>query len=86
MGIFIDDQTLTPIYVRLLLDPDKDEVTWLECKVGERLVGKVGETGKHEMVRWPYSELNAKVKRLYRLNGNVDQIDWVYKVTFGERN
>ena len=75
--ILISDQTLTPLHVRLQVAVYTDEVSWLECKLGER--------GKHGMVRTPYESSSAVAKRLYALDGKADQIDWVYKVTFGKR-
>ncbi len=83
--IFIEDQTLTPIHLRLQLAPAADEVSWLEFKVGERLEGKPGECGKHGMKLIPYLNLDRALRRIYRLDGNADDIDWVYKVTFGNR-
>src|ERR1022692_459377 len=57
--IFIDDQTLTPIYLRLQIAHTKDEISWLECKVGKRLEGKPSETSEHGMVRLPYQSLRV---------------------------
>ncbi len=72
--IIISDQTLTPLHVHLQVAASADEISWLECRLGER-----GEQG---MVRTPYESLS---KRLYALEGKADQIEWVYKVTFGHR-
>ncbi len=73
--ILISDQTLTPLHLFLQIAPSVDEVSWLECRLGEK--------GKHGMVRTPYDKMSSK--RLYALEGNADGIEWVYKVTFGER-
>ena len=75
--ILISDQTVTPLHVRLQVAASTDEVSWLECRLGER--------GKHGMVRMPYDSSSVMAKRLYALDGRQDQIDWVYKVTFGHR-
>lgn len=75
MCILITDQTVTPLYLHLQIDPAADEVSWLECRLGER--------GKHGMMRTPYNQMSGK--RFYALEGNADLIEWVYKVTFGER-
>jgi hypothetical protein len=75
--ILISDQTLTPLHLRLQVGPTEDEVSWLECRLGER-----GERG---MVRTPYESQDRAFKRLYALEGKADAIDWVYKVTFGRR-
>jgi hypothetical protein len=83
--IFIEDQTLTPLYVRMQIAESTDEVSWLLCKLGERLKGERGETGKHGMVRLPYSSFDRAIGRVYRLDGNPDGIDWVYSVTYGKR-
>ena len=75
--ILISDQTLTPLPVRLQVAASTNEVSWLECRLGER--------GKHGMVRTPYESSSAVAKRLYALDGKADRIEWVYKVTFGKR-
>ena len=73
--IIISDQTLTPIHVRLQVAASNDEISWLECRLGQR--------GKDGMVRTPYDSLSAVARRLCALDGRPDLIDWVYKVTFG---
>lgn len=75
--ILISDQTLTPVHIRLQIAASTDEVSWLECRLGER-----GKTG---MVRVPCDSHEALAKRIYALDRKQDRIDWVYKVTFGER-
>jgi hypothetical protein len=72
--IIISDQTLTPLHLCVQIGPSVDEVTWLECRLGE--------SGEQGMIRTPYQSLS---KRLYALEGKADQIEWVYKVTFGHR-
>jgi hypothetical protein len=76
--ILISDQTVTPIHVQLQIAASTDEVSWLECRLGER--------GAHGMVRVPYDSSNALSKRLHALDGKHGRIDWVYKVTFGHRH
>jgi len=71
--IIISDQTLTPIHVRLLTAPDKDEIAWLECRLGE--------SSPQGMVRIPYGSSRGKLAVASRL----DTIDWVYFVGFGDR-
>lgn len=73
----MSDQTLTPIHVRLQLSSTGDEVSWLELQLGEK-----GRTG---MVRLPYSSSPSIHKRLHALSQSANTIEWVYKVTFGER-
>lgn len=72
--ILISDQTVTPIDLKLRIDSDRDEVAWLECRLGE--------AAEHGIGRWP---LKSKTKRLFALEGRKDQIQWVYRVTYGEK-
>jgi hypothetical protein len=76
--LIISDQTLTPIHVCLAIAADRDEVTWLACRLGER-------DGK-DMVRIPYHLKNVGDKRVLALDGRADSIDWVYKAELGGRN
>lgn len=75
--IFIDDQTVTPVHLRLQLAARNDEVSWLECRVGE--------PGPRGMVRTPYSQSVNLLKRIYRKEGVPESLEWVYQVTFGTR-
>ena len=75
--IIISDQTLTPLHVQLQVAVSADEISWLECRLGER--------GEQRMVRTPYKYRNAITKRFFLMEGKADQIEWVYKVTFGHR-
>jgi hypothetical protein len=83
--ILISDQTLVPIYLSLQIDPSRDEVSWLVLKIGEKLTGERGETGRRGMKRLPYSSLDSALSKIYRLDGDTGKIDWVYKVTYGEK-
>lgn len=73
----MSDQTLTPIHLRLQLSSATDEVSWLELRLGEK--------GRAGMVRSPYSSSPSIHKRLHALGANASTMEWVYKVTFGER-
>ncbi len=77
--ILIADQTLAPFHLRMQISDDCDEVNWLECRLGER--------GSNGMIRTPYDSPDNFSKKLYSLAllDKADAIDWVYKVTFGER-
>jgi hypothetical protein len=75
--IILSDQTLTPVHLRLQAAAPGDEVSWLECRLGER--------ARKGMVRIPYQSLHVVSKRLYALAGKAHEIDWVYRVTFGRR-
>lgn len=74
--ILISDQTLVPLHLLLQIAPTVDEVSWLECRLGE--------AGAHGMVRTPY-RLSSMDKLLCRLEARAGTFDWVYKVTFGDR-
>ncbi len=74
---FASDQTLTPFHLCLQVAVSEEEVSWLECRLGER--------GPQGMARMPFHSLNAARKRLYPLMDKAGSIDWVYQVTFGHR-
>ena len=73
--ILISDQTMTPIHVRLHASQDKDEIDWLECRLGE--------AGADGMIRMPYG---SRWLANLAVTGRLDTIEWVYCVGFGERN
>ena len=68
---------LTPFHLHLQVSACDDEISWLECRLGER-----GEIG---MVRLPCGSSTAVMRRLASLEARADGIDWFYKVTFGHR-
>lgn len=74
--IFISDQTTTPFHLRIQIAADADEVSWCECRVGEKAA--------RGMVRAKWN-INALPKRLHALEGRERDIEWVYKATFGKR-
>jgi hypothetical protein len=74
---FMSDQKLTPIHLHLQLSSTTDEISWLELRLGEK--------GRHGMVRRPYPIEASIHKRLHALAQRADRIEWVYKVTFGQR-
>ncbi len=73
MAVFISDQTLTPLHLRLQLSRDYDCVSWMELRLGERVEGQCR--------RDPYDSSKAMQKVVDRL----DSIDWYYHVGYGER-
>lgn len=75
--ILISDQTLTPIHVRLQVSVSGDEITWLECNVGE-----CGE-GKGGMKRTPYGAMSGK--QLFAGAERPNAIEWAYRVGYGQR-
>ena len=77
LAILITDQTLTPIHLRVQASNTADEVSWLECKLGE-----ASEQG---MVRTPWPSGNATDKLVHALEGRAGTIAWVYAVGFGTR-
>lgn len=72
----MSDQTLTAFHLRLQISATVDEVTWLELRLGEK--------GQHGMVRIPHNAGSID-KRLHVLGRKIDSMEWVYKVTFGQR-
>lgn len=74
---FIADQTLTPIHLKLQLADSGDEISWLECRLGQR--------GEHGMLHTPYDPSSAVSRLLNTLAKRASSIDWFYEVTFGER-
>jgi hypothetical protein len=74
----ISDQTMTPLHLRLQLDPAHDAVSWLQCKLGE-----VGADGR--MRREPYSQ-GIVQKNMLPVAKRLDSIEWVYVVAYGERS
>lgn len=73
--ILINDQTEAPLHLRLQISDAGDEVTWLECRFGKRVHGK--------MERRPYG--TAALGDLAAVAESVDAIDWHYAVGFGKR-
>ena len=76
LALFISDQTLTPLHVRLQLSPDYDSVTWVDLKLGERIDGRCR--------REPYGSSKAAGTMLHTTE-RLDSIDWFYHVGYGER-
>ena len=72
LALFISDQTLTPLHVRLQLSADFDCVSWIELKLGERVNG--------ECRRDPY----GSTKALLHVTNRLHSIDWYYHVGYGD--
>ncbi|GAB5405737.1 MAG: hypothetical protein Aurels2KO_39680 [Aureliella sp.] len=75
-ALFISDQTLTPIHVRLQLSLDLGSVSWIDLKIGELKAGKCR--------REPYGSAEAHGAMLDVTN-RLDSIDWYCHVGYGER-
>jgi hypothetical protein len=73
--ILISDQALTPFHLLLQINPDRNEVSWLDCKLGE--------AGPNGMVRTPYDWRRV----LAKLSSATDwkRVKWTYHVGFGKR-
>lgn len=76
LAILINDQTVTPLDLRIQLSPFADTVSWFECRLGER--------GPQGMVRTPYESLHKASKRLRKLGCRAEAIEWMYEVTSGQ--
>jgi lactoylglutathione lyase len=72
MCIFITDQRTAPFHARIQIASEADEITWMECRAGRR--------GPHGMERTPYEGIGRALSGL----PDVGEVDWMYKVTFGE--
>ena len=72
--VLITDQSLVPVHLRMQIAADTDEITWLECRLGEK--------GREGLIR---DSRSCAFKRIYAMNGNPDAIEWYYAVTYGER-
>ena len=75
LALFISDQTVTPLHVRLQLSPGFDCVSWIDLKLGERIDGKCR--------RDPCGSAEASRMMVHVTNG-FDSIDWYYHVGYGE--
>lgn len=76
MVLLIDDQRGAPFHGRMSHSPDRDEVEWMECRVGEPGEGRGG------LSRVP---LHSKAWALgaQRACERPDEVDWVYTAEFG---
>lgn len=70
---------VAPFHLQLQFSPTEDEVTWFECRLGER-----GEKGMKHDAETSVKKLAILLERT-KTPGFIDQLDWFYKVTFGER-
>jgi hypothetical protein len=75
-GILLRDSSITPFHLRLQVALQTDEVSWLELKLGER--------DGDGVARRPWRR-STSPRRVGALIDSVDTIDWVYKVTYGQR-
>ena len=69
-------QELTPLHVQLQLAESGDYVSWLECRLGEKVDGG--------MRKEPYRENIVLFDKLHVME-RLDSLDWFYEVGYGER-
>lgn len=75
--ILMDDQTESPIYVKIRHSAAVDEIEWLECGLG------VPGPGKSGLLRLPIN--SAHTHRLANLiSEDLQAVDWVFRATYGE--
>jgi hypothetical protein len=70
----------TPIHFHVQVAADGQDIVWLECRVGERGYGR----GGMKLHRWGAASTTSLYRKFDRPEA-LDDIDWVYRVTFGER-
>lgn len=75
--ILISDQTLAPIHLIAQVSPNDDEITYMECRLGER--------GPGGMIRTPYTASFPSSRKLLALESQPDRFNWMYKLAFGEK-
>lgn len=73
LAIILSDQTLTPVYVRLQIIPNQEEIAGFECKLGE--------LGPDGMVRLPYGCSSKQMDPIVLVD-RLNQIEWAYEVSF----
>lgn len=71
------DQSIMPIHLKFQLHLTEDEISWMECRIGEK-----GEPG---LERMHSRKENSMSKRLYMLIGQENTLNWQYKAGFGTR-
>jgi hypothetical protein len=74
--ILISDQSVAPIHLRMQIASDKEEIAWLECRLGER---------KDDCLRRVPYNANLPTRQVLQAAEDVNTIRWFYAVTFGER-
>jgi hypothetical protein len=67
-------QELTPLHVRLQLSVSGDWVSWIECRLGEKVDGV--------LLKVPYRRGIANGLTVMK---RLDSIEWFYGVGYGER-
>lgn len=80
LAILIQPDLVTPVHIRLQVCAEKEEIVWLECRVGEPGKGKGGMTE----IRYGSSRADKWLKQLL-VEPKAPEIDWVFKIQYGER-
>jgi hypothetical protein len=75
--ILISDQTVVPIHIHMQVSGDRDEISWLECRLGKR--------ENFRLCRVPYGTATMPMREILQAAEDVNAIEWFYAVTFGER-
>jgi hypothetical protein len=76
LALFISDQTLTPLHVRLQLSATFDCVSWIDLRLGEH--------SAHGCRRVP-SDIPGAFGTMLHVTERLNSIDWYYHVCYGER-
>lgn len=76
LGVFISDQTLTPIHFQMQLSPTLDSVAWIDLRLGEH-----SESGCR---REPYTSATVNGPMLH-VAERLSSIEWFYHVGYGGR-
>jgi len=62
--------------LHLKIATEADAVTWMECRVAEKMPGGISKT---------YEACETPWRKSARVEQSLESIDWMYKVTFGEK-
>lgn len=76
--VLLDDQTETPIHVRMSCAAAEDAVDWMECRVG------IPGPGRGGLLRLADSATKTSLVAA-RVAEDPDAVDWVFSATYGER-
>lgn len=76
LGLYcqLSDMQFRPLHCRIQLAPSVDEISWIECRMGDN---------NHDP--FPYRSENALQRKLRLLPKQVGGIAWMYEITYGAR-
>jgi hypothetical protein len=75
-AILLEDQAVVPVHVRLSHHASRDEIDWMEARVGVATAGR-------EMLRLEYGSKAARDLEVL-LPELVDRLDWAFTATYGD--